>query len=154
MMPINNIDERRYISAKKLGRLLIRHRDVIRHDDVPSMIGRETIHQNDAACVHTILIERVKSLPPLLPGIYQIGLLQQFEVMADCRLFNLAAKPVYDIVDAQPFAAQMAHDFLPGVVGDGFGKKNQFLSHTPYYIDIHQYVKHEDRQMFLSRSLE
>jgi hypothetical protein len=105
------------------------------------MIRREHAPQCAATNGDLLLVERVESLAALLAYFHQADLFQFFQVMADRRLVNLAAKSVYHVIHAQPHAAQVLHDFLARIVGHRFGKKNWIDAHILYYIDNYQYVK-------------
>lgn len=98
-------------------------------------IRREPADQRAAAHGQLLLIQRVEALPSLLTYMHQSSFFQAFQVVAHCRLLNLAAKHTHQIVDAKPFAAQLEADLLARVVAQRFGEIHEVYAHALTMID-------------------
>src|SRR5262245_9005903 len=131
---LESIDVYRYIGQKKrASRLRARLTDAADRDDRLRIIRRKRLDQHPAAYGKLLLIQRVEALPPLLPYLDQTRSRQYPEVMTDCRLVHVHR--IYDVVDAQPHAAQALHDLLPRIVGKSLGKCYGISAHRSYCIE-------------------
>lgn len=72
----------------------------IRFDKPFGIIWGEFADKRSAAYGHLFLVKRIKASPSDLANQHQPRFFQAFEMMADCRLLDFAAKRVYQIIDA------------------------------------------------------
>ena len=112
-----------------------------------SIIRGESVDQRAAAHGQLLLIKRVEALPPLLSYVHQPYVFQALEMMAHCGLLYFAAKQVHQIIDTEPYAAQLQAYFLARVVAQRLGKVNEINAHALTMIDDSLRVKSNRRQM-------
>jgi hypothetical protein len=101
-------------------------------DDVDQFLGRccfrcEFDHQLTTAKHNIFLVQGIEGLLAFFADVDQTRLAQDGKMMRDSGLgesnfFN-------DLIYRQPTAAALAHDFLAGLICNGFGKKNRICFH-------------------------
>lgn len=74
-------------------------------DDLIGVAGCEILHEQTTANGEIFFIECIEALAAFLSDKDQIGILKNFQMMADSGLLDAPAKFIYHVVDAQPYAA-------------------------------------------------
>jgi hypothetical protein len=102
--------------------------------------GCYIVEQLAAASREVVLVERIEVLATLLPYQNQVRCLQFLQMVANGRLVDFTVQHIHEFRDAEPCAAQVLHDRLAYIVGDGIRKEDRVGVHTSDYIDICRYV--------------
>lgn len=93
-------------------------------------LGRELEHDLTTARRNMVLVEGVEGLLAFFADVDEARVAQDGEVVRDGGLGE--ADLFDDLADGEPAATALAHDFLAGVVGDGFGEEDG----VEFHIDI------------------
>jgi hypothetical protein len=117
-------------------------------DDFYEFLGRyalrgELDHDLAAADRDVFLVQGIKRLLAFLANVDQPRIPQDGKVMGNRGL----GEPhlLDDLIDRERAATALAHDFLAGLIGNGFSKKDWIVFHRRlsiwYYIEVYLFVK-------------